>query len=115
MMSDAFAEQREHPRIPVTWPVRLFDDNNGRQILQTRTIDLSNGGALVEMPPEELVEVGDLLRVELVAPPPEGSGEGAVRHLWCRARVVRHHPCKGAEQTGVAMEFQQLLNLGLSA
>ena len=115
MMSDASNEQRTHPRIPVSWPVRLFDDNTGRQLMQTQTIDLSNGGALVEMPPEELVAVGDLLRIELVASPPEGAGEGAVRHVWCRAKVVRHHPGEGADRTGVAMEFQQLLNLGLGA
>ena len=114
-MSDAFAEQREHPRALVSMPIRLFHDESGRQILATQTIDLSNGGALVEMPPEELVGVGDLLRIELVAPVSGDAGKGAVRHLWCRARVVRHHPCEGADRTGVAIEFQQLLNLGLSA
>jgi c-di-GMP-binding flagellar brake protein YcgR len=115
MMSDAFTEQREHPRTPVSMPIRLFSDQDGREIAAAQTIDLSNGGALVQMPHEELVAVGEMLRVELVAPVSGDAGEGAVRHVWCRARVVRHHPGGEPAVTAVAVEFQQLLDLGLDA
>ena len=112
-MSDAFEERRQHPRFDVAVPMWRYDQD-GKQVVATETINVSNGGALVAVPTESVPAVGDMLRVELVVPSFPDPGAGPTREVERQARVVRHQPTGDPSSTAIGLEFQQLLDLGLT-
>jgi hypothetical protein len=93
----------------VSCPVTL---NVEGQELFTQTIDLSDGGALVDVPAAGAPSEGTVLGVELQVPA-SATATGQRRNLVCQARVVRRRTDGNAARLGIALEFLKPLDLKL--
>ena len=73
-------ERRRHPRNPVSWPARLWIDEESLVICATK--DISVFGLCLATAPTAAVKVGRSYRVDVLA---EGNGhrtfQGAVRRI----------------------------------
>ena len=103
-------EHRRYPRLRVSCPITLTDEE-GQKIF-TKTIDLSDGGALVEVPATGAPAEGTVLGVELQVPALV-TATGQKQSLVCQARVVRRQSDGHAARLRIALEFLKPLNLGL--
>lgn len=56
-------ERRIHPRVPVSWPVRLWIDET---LILGRAIDVSEQGLCVITAPTDAIKRGDSYRVDVV-------------------------------------------------
>jgi Tfp pilus assembly protein PilZ len=86
-------EERGAPRTPTRVQARVGDAD-----VSARTVDLSPLGALLEVVPDELPDVGESIEVSLQHPV---SGE----ELTIEGTVIRHHEIDG-ETTGVGVRFE---------
>ncbi len=57
-------ERRRHPRVPVTWPVRLWVD---QESILGHTEDVSPSGLCVVVAPTSVVKLGKSYRVDVLA------------------------------------------------
>ena len=72
-------DRRIHPRIVVSWPVRLWNED---EVLVGRTIDVSEQGLCIVTAPTEALRRGDSYRVELmVGPSAQVACTGEIRHV----------------------------------
>lgn len=92
-------ERRRHERRAIDQPAKVFHRGSWRYIA-ARTRDLSDNGALLELPSDRPVAVGDMIDVALGR-----SGVGVLRSdefVW--ARVVRVEPSsRGGTLAAVAL------------
>jgi len=76
-------DRRVHPRIVVSWPVRLWNED---EVLVGRTIDMSEQGLCIVTAPTEALKRGDSYRVELmVGPSAQIACTGEIRHVTTSA------------------------------
>jgi len=76
-------DRRIHPRIVVSWPVRLWNED---EVLVGRTIDMSEQGLCIVTAPTEALKRGDSYRVELmVGPSAQIACTGEIRHVTTSA------------------------------
>ena len=76
-------DRRVHPRIVVSWPVRLWNED---EVLVGRTIDMSEQGLCIVTAPTEALKRGDSYRVELmVGPSAQIACTGEIRHVTSSA------------------------------
>jgi len=76
-------DRRIHPRIVVSWPVRLWNED---EVLVGRAIDLSAQGLCIVTAPTEALKRGDSYRVELmVGPSAQIACTGEIRHVTTSA------------------------------
>jgi c-di-GMP-binding flagellar brake protein YcgR len=100
-------ERRKHARFDVPCRVRV-ERPDGAEV-RSRTLNVSDGGALFSASPP--LEIGESVHVRL-AVPRETANTFFLEQFAVRARVVRHVPGV-AEGTGVAIQFERALALGL--
>jgi hypothetical protein len=106
-------ERRRHQRYELECPIRL-SDASGRIVAQTRTENLSDGGAFVGMSIEDLPPLTAPLAVKLSVPRTTPNTR-MLEEFSCGARVVRHHPFKDERVAGVGLAFDEPLELMLDA
>jgi PilZ domain len=72
-------DRRVHPRIVVSWPVRLWNED---EVLVGRAVDASAQGLCIVTAPTEALQRGDSYRVELmVGPSAQVACTGEIRHV----------------------------------
>ena len=102
-------ERRKHARFDV--PCRLRIERRDAPALRTRTLNVSDGGALFPAPAAP--GVGEAFHVRLSVPR-ETSNTFFLEQFAVRARVVRQEARRGSgEATAVAVEFERPLHLDL--
>ncbi len=101
-MTQVEVERRRHPRIRAEFPVALTD-SSGLELL-TKTIDLSDGGALIPVPFSGAPAVGEEIDIKLTLPVMI-AGCQRERIVACRAFVVRHQDLGITSQIGIGVEF----------
>jgi len=109
-MTRADPERRRHRRFELTCPI-VVTDAQGNELLRTRTVNISDGGALVE-PHEQAVHVGQTVGVDLHLPR-STANTFMYEQVSSEARVVRHHPLADAEAP--ALTFIEPLKLDLES
>jgi PilZ domain len=76
-------DRRIHPRIVVSWPVRLWNED---EVLVGRAIDMSPQGLCIVTAPTDALKRGDSYRVELmVGPSAQFACTGEIRHVTSSA------------------------------
>jgi len=103
-------EHRAHKRFDMTCPT-VLSDTDGRELAKTRTIDISDGGAMLE-PLGEPVGVGQSVRVTLRVPR-ETDNTFMYEDFFVAARVVRHQPGEEKGRVWMALQFTPSLELQL--
>ena len=72
-------DRRVYPRIVVSWPVRLWNED---EVLVGRAVDMSEQGLCILTAPTEALKRGDSYRVELmVGPSAQIACTGEIRHV----------------------------------
>lgn len=72
-------ERREHPRTEVSWPVRMWVDE---QMLIGRALDVSEQGLCVLTAPTEALKRGECYRIDMVVGAEQQvTLQGEVRYL----------------------------------
>jgi hypothetical protein len=72
-------ERREHPRTNVSWPVRMWVDED---LVIGRALDVSAQGLCVLTAPTEALKRGVSSRIDMVVSAEQHvSGQGEVRHV----------------------------------
>ena len=99
-------ERRKGERFEIELKCRL-QINNGMQIAEGTTVNMSRLGALIELPPscdsEAVPKLSDVLWAEILLPT---NREFGPRSLSCKATVVRTSNREGAFT--VAIRFQRV-------
>ena len=103
-------DRRAHKRFAVTCPA-VLSDTDGRELTKTRTIDISDGGAMLE-PLGEPVDVGQTVQVALRVPR-ETDNTFMYEDFFVAARVVRHQPGREKGTVWMALQFTPSLELQL--
>ncbi|MCY2928092.1 MAG: PilZ domain-containing protein, partial [Planctomycetota bacterium] len=78
------------------------------------TEDLSNGGAFLHVPVSSRPEVGDRINVTISVPRTTPNSR-MLEDFAAPARVVRHVPGGSADLSGIAIEFENPLDMMLDA
>lgn len=110
-MDQTPTEMRRYPRFELSCTIKLFNET-GQKLAETRTVNLSDGGALVPVPLEAVPAVGSVLDLEIQVPS-SPAGAGPITNFIGQARVIRHQDSDEADKKGVALEFLQPLPLEL--
>jgi hypothetical protein len=99
-MMSSTPERRRHPRFPVSWPVRLWVDD---EPLLGRAQDASQNGLWVTLAPTTALRLGKICWVDVLS---EEHGSftvaGEVRHVTGRRiglETMRPVPIAGLERT----------------
>jgi PilZ domain len=71
-------ERREHPRTNVSWPVRMWVDED---LVIGRALDVSAQGLCVLTAPTEALKRGVSSRIDMVVSAEQVSVQGEVRHV----------------------------------
>jgi hypothetical protein len=103
-------ERRRHARFELPCPVTVTDAG-GTVLLQTRTLNVSDGGALLR-PARKAIELGQDVSV-LLRVPRSTPNTFLYEEVASGARVVRHQ--RLASATGLAVMFARPLRLELEA
>jgi c-di-GMP-binding flagellar brake protein YcgR len=114
-VAKSVAERRRHKRHRVSCPVSLVASAKGKgseETVRTRTVDVSDGGAMLAVPIKVVPRLSERVRVVLNVPR-QTPNTRMVEEVSCEARVVRHQPMEDNEVVGVALQFQQVQALGL--
>ena len=101
-------ENREHHRFSLSYPIRLFS-SRGHEMAASETVNVSQNGAFLMVPVDQLPETGEILSVKISVPDDRYGGQ-ALGDFTSEASVVRHHPPEAdARHAGVALAFTRPL------
>ena len=84
----------------------------GDALGSTRTINISDGGLLVALPSDALPAVGTKVNITFSVPR-STPNTYMLEKFACSAMVVRHDPFDDEKLTGVALRFDQPVDLML--
>jgi len=104
-------EQRKHERVELACPITVYD-SAGEVLAKSKTLDISDGGALVSLPVESLPKIGLKANVTFSVPRSTPTTY-MLEDFACRAEVVRHQPLIESNFAGLALRFDQAQELGL--
>ncbi len=110
-MTKAKRERRAHKRYPISCPV-VITDREGNELFQTKTLNISNGGALMSVPIERTIPLGRSVRL-LLRLPRSTPNTFMYEEVSSDAQVVRHQPMVDFSQAAAAVKFSKPLNLSL--
>lgn len=114
-MDASAADKRQYRRLGLVCPITLGTGvEEPMPMTSTRTLNLSDGGALVSVPVGVLPPIGSMLAVQF-AVPRSTQNTYMLEGFACQAQVVRHMPLKDSHRLGVALRFIRPLTLGLEA
>lgn len=106
-------EKRQHRRTPLRCPIVLRGAHN-QVVARGSTIDLSDGGAFVEVSLSYLPDLPREVQAELSVPR-STPNTFLLEPFASPAGIVRHQPLKNAAVAGIAIAFQRPLRLHLEA
>jgi c-di-GMP-binding flagellar brake protein YcgR len=109
-MTETVKERRAHKRFNLTCPV-VVCDSSGRELLRTRTLNISDGGALVTSAEASAMPPGQALHANLRVPRTTPN-TFMYEDFFSAARVARHDRLAG-DMIGVALQFPRPLTLEL--
>ena len=107
-MNNAQQNRRRFERYEMAYPIRLLRPS-GEKIAETRTVNLSRGGAMFRLPVEEAPDCGSVVQIVLTVP----RGPAKTAELHSEATVVRREGSTGDEVVGVAVQFAEPLPFDL--
>jgi hypothetical protein len=110
-MQPTSVELRNFPRIDISCPITLI--NSYGQFLKAITVNVSDGGALVEMTDSPAPEIGEVVDVDMLVPLSLGQTQ-RYRKIRCMAKVSRHQTIGANKNVRVAIQFQHPLKLGFN-
>jgi c-di-GMP-binding flagellar brake protein YcgR len=106
----AARERRRYARFGVDAAVSLFEDQ--RELLSGRSLNISDGGALLAAPARPAPRVGQTVQVSLRLPR-STPNSFLLEDVACPAKIVRQQRYGSNGQTALALQFDQPLDLGL--
>jgi c-di-GMP-binding flagellar brake protein YcgR len=107
------AERRKYKRHRLACVVALHRHSAGEAV-KSKTLDVSDGGAMLTIPIKNVSvpKVNERVRVVL-ALPRSTPNTFMIEEVTCEARVIRHQPMEDDDVVGVALQFSAAQNLGL--
>ena len=112
-MAKSVAERRKHKRHRISCPLAMHRTGE-KEPVKGKTVDLSDGGAMLPIPIKFVPRVSERVRVVL-ALPRSTANTYMLEEVACEARVVRHQPMEDNTVVGVALQFSPTQDLGLEA
>jgi len=106
------AERRASPRMALCCPVSLYDPA-GELLVQSRTVNISDGGLLVSVPVKTLGQLAESANVAFSVPRSTPTTY-MLEDFACAARVLRHQPMVDDQFAGVALVFEESQQLSLA-
>ena len=106
-------ERRKHERFDLACPV-VVCDSQGQELVRTRTINVSDGGALLAALAAQAVPVGEAVHVTLQVLR-QTLNTRMFEDFFAAASVVRHQDLPSEEQVGIGLMFDRRLLLDLDA
>ena len=112
-MAKSVAERRKHKRHRISCPL-VIQRTGEKEALKGKTVDISDGGAMLAIPIKIIPRVSERVTV-LLAVPRSTANTYMVEEVALEARVVRHQPMENNAVVGVALQFTSVQELGLEA
>ena len=109
-MTTRRSERRKHKRFDIDCPTTLTDAASNE--LASRTVNVSDGGMFLTMPTGSLPDRGSTVKVAFSLPR-ETPNTYMLEQLQCEAMIVRHEPCPDEAIAGVALAFDDTLDLAI--
>jgi len=110
-MSRPKRERRAHKRYPISCPI-VVADQQGNELFQSKTINISDGGALFPVPIERTIPLGKSIRLDIRIPR-STPNTFMYEEITSDAQIVRHQPMVDVSQAAAAVKFSKPLNLSL--
>lgn len=107
-MADEQFDRRRYRRFDLPCPAMLLEGDESPA--RAHTLNISDGGALVAMPLEDLPPAGQKLRLRLSLPRSTASTH-MLEKVRCEAEVKRHQPLTDDRYAAVALEFAEPMDL----
>ncbi len=104
-------ERRAYKRFDLTCPV-VVTDTAGKELLHTKTLNFSNGGALLTAPIEDTIPLGQPVHID-VRLGRSTANTFMFENVSTDANILRHEPMKDNSSVATAMKFTKPLQLGL--
>ncbi|MHC4983635.1 MAG: PilZ domain-containing protein [Planctomycetota bacterium] len=111
MMPAPAEERRAHKRQNLACPTALLD-SGGEIIAKGKTVNLSEGGALVSVPIESAPDMAADVEIRFSVPR-STANTYMLEEFASLACVTRHQPLVDESRAGVAIRFNKPLELGL--
>ena len=100
-------EKRQHHRFDMAYPIRLFT-RGGEELAVSETVNISQGGTLFVLPPDQLPDLDQTVNVTISMPETSYQSDKVV-DFACQADVVRHNDDHGETRVAVALAFSRPL------
>ncbi|MGC9453535.1 MAG: PilZ domain-containing protein [Phycisphaerae bacterium] len=107
-MAEMQFDRRRYKRFTLPCPATLLDSD--QTPASARTLNISDGGALLALPLKDLPEAGRKLKVKLSLPRSTASTH-MVEKVRCEGLIKRHQPLTDDRYAAVAVEFVEPVNL----
>jgi len=109
-MTETPQERRHFPRHNVACPIKILDRSGGVSF-ETKTANLSRGGALFYVAANRAPKANSTIEIGLSAP----GADGKMDQFCCQAVVIRLQESQMPGQVGVAVAFTCPLPLKLKS
>ncbi len=105
-------ERRRHKRFEIRCPLKILTEADGDVVTTAGTVNVSDGGVLVCVPIEAIPKCSSALKVSLSVPR-KTPNTFMMEDFHSRAKVLREVPFRDDRLAGVAIKFEQPLQLAL--
>ena len=112
-MTRSLRERRAYGRFDLACPV-VVTDGEGNELLKTKTLNLSDGGALLTSPAKRTIPLGQYVHVD-VRLPRSTPNTFMFENVSSDASILRHQPMQDNSSVATALTFTKPLKLGLEA
>ena len=107
-MPDSVNDKRRYHRHELSGEIRLLDAS-GQQSAAGVMLNVSDGGALVDVPVEQAPGLGSTVTLEFSVPSATGQG----RNFSAAAKVLRRQASGWQGRTSLGLQFLDVISLGL--
>ena len=105
-------ERRASIRFDLTCLV-VITDSAGKELLRTKTLNLSDGGVLLTAPTNQTIPLGQYVHVD-VRLPRSTPNTFMLEEISSDAGILRHQPMRDNSSVATALTFTKPLKLGLA-
>ena len=106
-------ERRAYRRFDLICPV-VVTDSAGNELLRTKTLNLSDGGALLTMPTEQTIPLGQPVHIDMHLGR-STANTFMFENVSTDVNILRHEPMQDHSSVATAMKFTKPMKLGLEA
>ena len=110
-MAKQKAERRSHKRMDMDCLIEILRNQAGRPI-RGRTVNLSDGGAMVSVPIQSIPDLGEKVDVTISLPRSTPNSR-MIETVSSSAKVVRHEPGVDDAVGFIAVQFPRPMDLDL--